>query len=428
MKTELVRSRPGGFDILPAHDAAATCIEEGIYVSPGLSNTYLVVTRDGRVVINTGMGFEASVHRRNFDAVAASPIRAVILTQGHTDHVGGVHAFMEEGTELIAQENNLACQADDARIHALRVRRSAVFWGEAVKRASAHHASLSQGQGAVSQSRPVPTLTFRDRHELMVGDTRFVLLATPGGETTDSLVIHLPERGVVFAGNVFSALFGHFPNLVTVRGDRLRFALPFVDSVNKVLALEPELLLTGHFGPIRGRELIRAELTRLRDAVAWVHDATVAGMNAGKDVYTLMREVRLPPELEVGEGYGKVSWSVRAIVEGYAGWFHHRSTTELYGVPHDAISADLVALAGADSLVSRADTRLQEGSPEAALHLVEHVLRVEPEHQAALALVVAIHAFMLERSGGENFWEVGWLRRQMSLAERRLAKLAGGAS
>ena len=38
-------------------------------------------------------------------------------------------------------------------------------------------------------------------------------------------------------------------------------------------------------------------------------------MNAGKDVYTLMREVTLPPALQVGEGYGMVRWNIRAIWE-----------------------------------------------------------------------------------------------------------------
>ena len=44
-------------------------------------------------------------------------------------------------------------------------------------------------------------------------------------------------------------------------------------------------------------------------------------MNAGKDVFTLMHEIKLPPELEVGEGYGNLIWSIRGIYEGYAGWF-----------------------------------------------------------------------------------------------------------
>ena len=44
-----------------------------------------------------------------------------------------------------------------------------------------------------------------------------------------------------------------------------------------------------------------------------------------------MREIRLPEHLELGEAYGRVDWSVRAIWETYAGWFHQHSTLDLYG-------------------------------------------------------------------------------------------------
>ena len=57
-----------------------------------------------------------------------------------------------------------------------------------------------------------------------------------------------------------------------------------------------------------------------------------------------MREITLPTEYEVGQGYGKVAWDVRAIWENYSGWFHHRSTTELYPVGFDAVTADVVEL------------------------------------------------------------------------------------
>ena len=76
-------------------------------------------------------------------------------------------------------------------------------------------------------------------------------------------------------------------------------------------------------------------------------------MNAGTDVHTLMREIRLPERFDLGEGYGKTSWNVRAIWENYAGWFHHRSTTELYGVPASDVAPDVVAAAGAAALVGR---------------------------------------------------------------------------
>ena len=39
---------------------------------------------------------------------------------------------------------------------------------------------------------------------------------------------------------------------MTVRGDRMRSALRSSTSVQRVIDLEPELLLLGHHGPVRG--------------------------------------------------------------------------------------------------------------------------------------------------------------------------------
>jgi alkyl sulfatase BDS1-like metallo-beta-lactamase superfamily hydrolase len=370
------------------------------------------VTPAGRIVINTGLGFEAPVHKRNFDAVDGGPIRYILLTQGHVDHVGGVELFRQPGTEIVAQENNRSCQEDDARIHTFRVRHSAPFFPTAVGRAE---------KNRHVQARPQPTLTFKDRYAFESGGMEFVLISTPGGETTDSMCVWLPQHRIAFVGNVFSALFGHFPNLVTLRGDRYRFALPFIESVDRVLALQPELLLTGHFAPIRGAALIRTELSRVRDAVRYVHDATVQGMNDGKDVFTLMREIRLPPHLDVGEGYGSVSWSVRAIWEGYAGWFHQRSTTELYpSLPSD-VYPDIVELAGgAVAVAQRAQERLARGAPVAAIHLAEMALAAEPTSCPALEAYLAAHQRLLAERGGINFWETGWLRYQIERTRQAL--------
>jgi alkyl sulfatase BDS1-like metallo-beta-lactamase superfamily hydrolase len=413
MNEPLYRSRPGGFDIRPASQTEAQRVADFIWLSEGLSNSYLVVTPAGRVVINTGMGFEAPVHKRVFDAVDRGPVRYVLLTQAHVDHVGGVELFREPGTEVIAQANNRLCQEDDARIHRFRVAHSAPFFPTAVGKAE---------KNLGVQARPEPTITFTDRYAFELGGVRFELLSTPGGETVDSLCVWLPAERVAFVGNVFSALFGHFPNLVTLRGDRYRFALPFIESVDRVLALEPELLLTGHFAPIRGAALVRTELTRVRDAVRYVHDETVKGMNAGKDVFTLMREIRLPPELEVGEGYGRVSWSVRAIWEGYAGWFHQRSTTELYPVPVSEVYRDVVELAGAAGAVAeRARRRLADGNAVAAIHLAEMALAAAPDLRQGLEVYLAAHEQLLAEHGGRNFWETGWLRYQIERTRKALS-------
>ena len=208
-----------------------------------------------------------------------------------------------------------------------------------------------------------------------------------------------------------------------MRGDRYRDALTVADAVKTVLELEPELILYGHHGPIAGKQLISDELTALHGAIMYVHDETVKGMNEGRTVHELMRDIQLPAELEVGQGYGKVSWSVRAIWENYAGWFHQYSTAELYPVAQTEIHADLVELAGGpDALLERAQQKINAGEMEQAIHLLDIVLTTNPYMEEALDKSIDIHQALLQQS--ENFWLSSWLKNQMkNLRDRK----AGGA-
>jgi len=406
--TPLHRTRPGASSIRPARDEPAVDLGDGIWMHEGLSNSYLLATDAGRVVVNTGMGFEGPVHRRAFDAVDASPTTHVILTQGHFDHVGGVDSFLEPATEVVAQANFWIWRDDNERLETFRTRNAAFAWIDAIMAALAH----ARAGDVAGQARPEPTLTFEEELELRIGGRHLQLLASPGGETTDSLLIWLPETGTLFTGNLFGPLFGHVPNLVTIRGDRYRDALTYVASLDQVLALAPQRLITGHFDPIDGAEVIAEEVTRMRDATRYVHDRTVDGMNAGVDVHTLMAQVALPAELDVGEGYGTVAWNVRAIWENYAGWFHHRSTTELYPVAPLARATDVVALAGADALVDAARARLDADAAVEAIQLTDLVLAAEPDHAGARHVARRAHEVLLDAS--TNFWERAWLTRAVT--------------
>lgn len=403
------RTRPGADAMRPACAEHAEPIAPGLWCSPGLSNTYLLTTDEGRVIVNTGMGFEGPVHRANFDAVDSGPVRYIIFTQGHVDHVGGLDSVRDPETTVVAQANWKLWRDDNERLIPYRASRSAFAFKDTLAdgiQAIQHRLGTKRLPG---QSVPVVDLDFDETLTLQIGERRLELISVPGGETTDSLVVWLPDERICLCGNTFGPIFGHIPNLVTMRGDRYRDALSAIASVDRVRDLRPELLVTGHFEPIAGAERIHAELTRLRDAIAHIHDQTVAGMNAGKDVQTLMQEIRLPAECEVGQGYGKVAWDVRAIWENYSGWFHHRSTTELYPVRFDAVAADVVELAGADALVARARMHLDAGRPVHAIHLAELVAEQHPEARAVLR---AAHENLLADS--TNFWETAWLTRQIA--------------
>ncbi|HYA68344.1 MAG TPA: alkyl sulfatase dimerization domain-containing protein [Acidimicrobiales bacterium] len=408
----LIDERPGKELMTPVYDDPAHQLTGFLYRSGGTTAAYMLVTDAGRVIVNTGLGYEAPHHKRVFDAVCPGPTPLIVTTQGHVDHVGGVGLFREPGSRYVAQANNRACQHDDQRIAALR-RRTAAIWFDVSGRRAREIAAENPGV-PMRQDTPVPDVTFDDHVELSVGGLDLELIATPGGETIDSCVVWLPRHGVCLISNLVGPLFPHFPNLNTLRGDRYRLVEPYLAAIRRVRDLGPSMLVTGRHEPIMGRELIDAALGRLHDAVDYVHTETLAGMNAGKDVFTLMREVTLPEALRVGQGYGTVAWGVRTIWETYMGWFHLRSTTELYPLEPAAAFAELVDIVGADRVVDRAGALVASGQPVAAVFLCEAVLWARPEDPGAIAVIVDAHRALLDGGGDVSFWEDGWLRHRLN--------------
>lgn len=419
----LVKNRPLFADMSPAIAAGrpATRVNDFVCYSAGTSNANMVICGNERVIINTGMGFEAIlVHKPAFDALSTAPTHTIITTQGHVDHVGGVRHFRESQTRYIAQTNNGACQHDDALIQKRREAQAHIWF---YKTMDAAIEVATTRPDVLVQDRPKPDTVFDDRETFEVGGVAFELLSVPGGETIDSCAVWLPQHRIVFSGNQFGPLFPHFPNFNTIRGDKYRWVEPYLKSLLRVKALKPEILVTGHFEPIQGSSLIQECLQRLHDAVTHVFEATMDGIAHGKDIHTLMKEVQLPESLYVGQNYGKVSWAVRTLWESHMGWFRAQHSSELYPTtPHEAFS-DLVEMAGLDAVLARARAQLQAGKIEQALLLAEACMRHSADSEDALRIAIEIHQALLKRPGADNFWEAGWLRAQINTLEKRLAAI-----
>ena len=413
---QLIDTRPGKELLTPVYDDPAhPVVEDLVYRSGGTTASYMVLTNGGRLIVNTGMGYEAPHHKRIFDAIRPGPTHYVITTQGHVDHVGGVDLFRESGATYVAQANNAACQEDDRRIRGLRMR-TAGIWFDTLGADAARIAKENPGV-SMRQSQPTPDLTF-DRRLALTADGLKVELIAAVGETVDCCVVWLPEHKVALVSNLFGPLFPHFPNLNTIRGDKYRFVEPQLATNRMVRSLRPDVLVTGRYEPIVGAELIEASLQRLHDAVTYVHERSLEGFNEGRDVWTLMREIELPRELRVGQAYGKVSWAVRTLWETYVGWFKLHSTTELYPDPTGAALAELVDAAGTDVALDRASSALERGDAVVAIALGEAIAAVAPDHEQLHVLMARAHRQLIERGGAANFWEHGWLGTELARWER----------
>lgn len=402
----------GGRELLHSpYDDTAVRLNDLLYRSAGTTASYLLLTGSGRVIVNTGMGWEAPHHKHLFDAVQPGPTQYIFTTQAHVDHVGGVALFRERETRYVAQANNRQCQADDKRITRFRAG-TALRWFPDLPKQIRAFGERYPGQ-ALGQDEPTPDVTFDQRMQLTAGDLEVELIHAPGGETIDSTIVWLPQHRTAIVSNLFGPLFPHFPNFNTLRGDKYRFPVPYVENVDRVRALRPRMLVTGRGLPIEGEELLDACFDRMRGAVEYVHELTLAGMNAGKDLYEIMRDVELPPELRVGQGYGKVAWAARTIWESYTGWFRRRSTADLYAADPADAEATLARLAGAGPVVAEARARLAAGDAPQAIRLAEAVLAGDAHDADAIGVMVEAHERLLEKGGDESFWESGWLRTEL---------------
>jgi alkyl sulfatase BDS1-like metallo-beta-lactamase superfamily hydrolase len=392
---------------------AAEQIADGIFMVKDISNAYLVTTADGDLMVNTGFLGNGARNKGLFAPHRTGPLRKILLTQAHADHYGALPDQKEAETQVIAGAGFTdTCDYFD-RLAPFLGRRSGKLW-----------ASMTRRDGPPPKPPiVVPDIEVSGVHAFEQGGRRFEVTKTPGGETLCSVFVWLPDEKTIFTGNLFGPVWRAMPNLVTMRGDKPRLVRAYLKSVEQVRALAPELVITGHGEPIRGAEKIRADLNAMHAAVSYLESETIDGMNAGKSVQQLMREIVLPEALTIGQFHGKASWVVRAIWEENAGWFHYEDgTTALYGVPRSAVDADLAELAGGvAALAARAQAYVEAGKPLEALHLLDIALDVAPDDAASLTVKKTALEQLLAASGGTNLSETMWLKAEIADAEKRLS-------
>ena len=131
-----------------------------------------------------------------------------------------------------------------------------------------------------------------------------------------------------------------------------------------------------------------------------------------------MREIKLPKHLDVGESYGKLSWSIRGIYEGYVGWFDGNPST-MFG-PASQAYGEIVGLAGGPDTVAARANELIASDPLRALYLTDMALAVDANHRPALEARLKALQALDKQSTNSN--ERGWLAAGIRDAERRLKR------
>jgi glyoxylase-like metal-dependent hydrolase (beta-lactamase superfamily II) len=265
----------------PAAPPFATTKVEGtdnVYVFRyGNHQSMFVVTSAGVIATDPiGYGRPQAVvtYVDEIKKVTTQPIKYLIYSHHHFDHIAGGKPFKDAGATVVAH-----------------------------KRAKERLAVLKDPHTVL------PDETTDTARTITLGDTALELTYLGLNHSDSTIVMRLPKQKVLFAVDFISV--GSIPG----RGMIDSYPLEWEESLKKVLAMDWEKLIPGHPGQPGGRigtkKDVQDQLTFLQDASA----AVKAEAQAGKCWDAVEKELKLP-KYESWPGYAN---NLQFVLRRYCG-------------------------------------------------------------------------------------------------------------
>jgi cyclase len=214
----------------------------------GLNNTGFITGDDAIAVVDTC--FTEARTRGFLEAirgVTELPIRTLVNTHHHGDHTHG--NYLLSGASIVGHE---LCRETviDTGIHALRPLFPNVVWGDLEVAA--------------------PFITFQDRLDLFVDDLKLELHYMGPAHTTNDVVVWLPERKLLFTGDLAFNGGTPFVAMGSIAGSLV--------ALDRLREFGAETIVPGH-GPVCGTEVLDDMEAYLRFVQERAGDAYAARMS-----------------------------------------------------------------------------------------------------------------------------------------------------
>lgn len=210
-----VYSYVGEKDGSPAHSFAA--------------NAGIIIGRDGVLVVDSLISAkEAMRFLADIRAVTGKPIKYVVNTHTHLDHAFGNCVFARLGATVISQalDRQMLAQIGAATLQ------------------NAGNFGLKPEDMAGTEI-VLPTISFGDALQIDLGGEQVELLRVAPSHTAGSLVVSVPSRKLLFAGDILFTDFHPFLADGDIPG--------WISTIDTLLAMDVERIVPGH-GPLSSKK------------------------------------------------------------------------------------------------------------------------------------------------------------------------------
>lgn len=346
----------------------------------GGSNMTAVIGDDCCILIDALNGKEVAEDAlAELRKITDKPIQTIIYTHTHFDHTSGAGVFVDEDAEIIGHSYKTQVYGHSDLLKAINQKRGKRQFGPTLTQEENVCVGIGIWNNPYSTRALLHPNSFIDEDVCVIhrGGIEFQLVFSPG-ETDDHMYVWMPEFGVMCCGDNY---YASWPNLYAIRGSQYRDINAWTESLNELLEYPIEVLIPGHTDVIYGQEIIHETITNYKDAIEYVLIETLKGIDVGMTPDELVEHVVLPEQYAtlpyLQEYYGTVKWTVRAIFDGYLGWFDG-NPTNLDRLTKSAYANRMIALIGSvDKILEEIDNQLERQDYQWVAELCDILLATE---------------------------------------------------
>ncbi|SNS63775.1 Alkyl sulfatase BDS1, metallo-beta-lactamase superfamily [Sphingomonas laterariae] len=370
-------------------------------------NVVVIEGTDGLILVDTGMNKDvANAALAKIRAqISAKPIKAIIYTHHHPDHVHGASVFanpadVASGKVPIFAASNFLKELSDEGIATLPIvaTRAAYMFGFSLTgdEAADYHVGCCGGLNTPgkNESGYIPPTQFVEMdgaRDVEIAGVKLHLFHT-GGEAASHIAVWLPEHKVLVSGDEVQG--PTFPNLHSMRGTKMRDANRWIAALRRMQAYDSAYMVPLHGPVVTGAPKIKALLAGYEDAIQYTHDQAIRHINMGSTVADLPEAVGdLPPYLRsepyTTEYYGTVADAVRSYYVGYVSWFSG-DATDLDPTPRpERARREVELMGGRARVLATATDAFTKGDAQWAAELTTLLIAIDHQDMDARKLKAA---------------------------------------